>query len=173
MRFGPGILPRSVIHVAVAGVVAVTVASAVAAQDRYVAIFGGGFDRERLNRRGNWIYAIDIETGKTLLRANSSCGINAVTGCTPVYLGSIPSEPAALDVNEDGYLDYVYVGDMRGRMWRVDLTNLRRLASPPTGRFLLSGPTPPEWSGRSYRPTWRSGCAKPPPRTALRSLREL
>jgi Tfp pilus tip-associated adhesin PilY1 len=104
-------------------------------EDRYVAIFGGGFDRERLNRRGNWIYIIDIETGRTLLRANSSCGINAVAGCPPVYLGAIPSEPAALDVNEDGYLDYVYAGDMRGRMWRIDLTNLRRLASPPTGRF--------------------------------------
>jgi len=104
-------------------------------EDRYVAIFGGGFDRERLNRRGNWVYVIDIETGRVLYRANSSCGVNSAAGCTPLYLGSIPSEPAALDVNEDGYLDFVYVGDMRGRLWRIDLTDLRRLSSPPSGRF--------------------------------------
>ena len=53
-------------------------------EDRYVAIFGGGFDRERLNRRGNWLYMIDIETGHVLYRANSSCGINSGTGgCSP------------------------------------------------------------------------------------------
>jgi Tfp pilus tip-associated adhesin PilY1 len=104
--------------------------------DVYVAIFGGGFDRERLNRRGNWLYMIDVETGKTLYRANSSCGVNAGgAGCTPTYFGSIPSEPAALDLNGDGYLDFVYVGDMKGQMWRIDLTDLRRLASSPGSRW--------------------------------------
>jgi type IV pilus assembly protein PilY1 len=104
--------------------------------DVYVAIFGGGFDRERLNRRGNWLYMIDVETGKTLYRANSSCGVNAgVAGCTPTYFGSIPSEPAALDLNGDGYLDFVYVGDLKGQMWRIDLTDLRRLASSPGSRW--------------------------------------
>jgi Tfp pilus tip-associated adhesin PilY1 len=104
-------------------------------QDRYVAIFGGGFDRERLNRRGNWLYMVDVETGKVLYRANSSCGINAGGGCTPTYFGSIPSEPAAIDGNGDGIIDLVYVGDLKGRMWRIDLTDLRLLASAPTGRF--------------------------------------
>ena len=105
-------------------------------EDRYVAIFGGGFDRQRLNRRGNWIYMVDIETGNVLYRANSSCGVNSGSGsCSPTYLGSIPSEPAALDVNEDGYVDLVYVGDLKGQLWRLDLTDLRLLASQPTGRF--------------------------------------
>lgn len=104
-------------------------------RDHYVAIFGGGFDRQRMNRRGNWIYAIDVETGRVLYRANSSCGINATGGCTPTYFASIPSEPAAFDLNGDGYLDYVYVGDLKGQMWRIDLTDWRELASPPSGRF--------------------------------------
>ena len=103
-------------------------------EDHEVAIFGGGFDRERMNRRGNWLYMVDVETGKTLYRANSSCGINAV-GCTPTYFGSIPSDPAVLDVNGDGILDMIYVGDQKGQLWRVDLTDLRRLVSPPGGRF--------------------------------------
>jgi Tfp pilus tip-associated adhesin PilY1 len=103
--------------------------------DRYVAIFGGGFDRERKYKRGNWIYMVDVETGKTLYRANSSCGVNSVTGCTPTWFAPIPSEPAALDVNGDGYLDYVYVGDVKGQVWRIDLTDLRMLGTPPGGRW--------------------------------------
>jgi len=105
-------------------------------EDHYVAVFGGGFDRERRNRRGNWIYMVDIETGRVLYRVNSSCGINSGGGgCTPVYFGSIPSEPAALDLNGDGYLDFVYVGDVRGQLWRIDLTDLRLVSAPPSGAF--------------------------------------
>jgi Tfp pilus tip-associated adhesin PilY1 len=104
-------------------------------EDHYVAIFGGGFDRERLNRRGNSLYMVDVETGKVLYRANSSCGINTGSGCSPTYFASIPSEPAAIDGNGDGYIDVLYVGDLKGRMWRIDLTDLRFLTSPPSGRF--------------------------------------
>src|SRR5207244_12074752 len=89
--------------------------------ERYVALFGGGFDRERKNRRGNWFYIVDVETGTVLMKANSSCGVNAAAGCTPVYFGSIPSEPALLDPNFDGVADVVYVGDVKGPLWRVDL----------------------------------------------------
>jgi Tfp pilus tip-associated adhesin PilY1 len=104
--------------------------------DRYVAIFGGGFSRQRSNRHGNWLYIVDIETGRTLYRANSSCGVNSgAGGCTPTYFASIPSEVTALDFQGDGYLDRIYVGDLKGQLWRVDLSDLRTLASPPAGRF--------------------------------------
>jgi Tfp pilus tip-associated adhesin PilY1 len=104
-------------------------------EDRYVAIFGGGFDRERLNRRGNWLYIVDIETGHVLYRANSSCGINSGSGCSPTYFGSIASETSALDGNGDGIIDVLYVADLKGRVWKVDLSDLRLLSSPPSGRF--------------------------------------
>jgi Tfp pilus assembly protein, tip-associated adhesin PilY1 len=100
-------------------------------EDHYVAIFGGGFDRERKNRRGNWLYMVDIETGKTLYKVNSGTA-DLGSGNVTVNFGSIPSEPAALDYNDDGYLDLIYVGDLNGRLWRIDLTELRKLSSPPS-----------------------------------------
>ena len=39
--------------------------------ERYVALFGGGFDRERKNRRGNWFYIVDVETGFVLYKVRS------------------------------------------------------------------------------------------------------
>ncbi len=102
--------------------------------DRFVAVVGGGFDRERLDRRGNWLYMIDIETGHVLYRANSSCGINTGAGCSPTYFASIPSEPAALDSTGDGYLDLIYFGDQKGQLWRIDLSDLR-MGSAPASRW--------------------------------------
>jgi len=34
----------------------------------------------------------------------------------------MPSEPAAVDTNEDGYLDRIYAVTTAGRLYRIDLT---------------------------------------------------
>ena len=117
-------------------------ASSAVNEDHYVAIFGGGFDRERLNatctpacnRRGNWLYIVDVETGFALYKVNSGTA-NFGSGNKTVNFGSIPSGPAALDYDGDGYLDVIYVGDLKGQLWRVNLTDLRKLSSPPSGPF--------------------------------------
>ncbi len=134
-------------------------------EDRYAAIFGGGFDRERLNatcapacnRRGNWLYMVDIETGFALYKVNSGIA-NFGSGNVSVSFGSIPSGPAALDYDGDGYLDVIYVGDLKGQLWRVDLTELRMLSSPPSGRFankldLVSGTGQPFLFFQAPQPT--------------------
>src|SRR5262249_21439720 len=65
-------------------------------QDRYVAVFGGGMDPTRANTTGNWIYMVDIETGKVLYKRQ--------------VVGSVASKPAAVDTDLDGYIDTLYVG---------------------------------------------------------------
>ena len=82
-------------------------------EDRYVAIFGGGMDADSKSNpaaanEGNWLYIVDVETGKTLYKRQ--------------LIGAAPSEPAAVDTDQDGYIDRIYQGTIAGRLYRVDLT---------------------------------------------------
>jgi len=79
-------------------------------QDRQVAIFGGGFDRDNRNapQRGTWLYMVDLETGKALYKRQ--------------LVGAAPANPAVVDTNRDGYFDAVYIGTTAGYLYKVDLT---------------------------------------------------
>ncbi len=78
-------------------------------EDRWVAVFGGGFDPNNRNnpRRGNWIYMVDVETGKALYKRQVD--------------GAVPSTPAVVDFNNDGYLDAVYAGTTTGFLYKIDM----------------------------------------------------
>lgn len=78
-------------------------------RDVYVAIFGGGLDpNNKTNpQTGSWIYMVDIETGKAIYKRQIE--------------GGMPSEPAAVDTNGDGYLDRIYAGTTGGFIYRIDM----------------------------------------------------
>jgi type IV pilus assembly protein PilY1 len=73
---------------------------------RFVAVFGGGLDPADPSR-GRHLYMVDVETGRTLWK-------RAVDG-------SVPSEPAAVDTDQDGFLDTLYVGTTAGYLYKVDV----------------------------------------------------
>jgi hypothetical protein len=77
--------------------------------EKYVAIFGGGMDAERKNnpRRGNWLYMVDVETGKSIYKRR--------------LVGSVAADPAAVDVDVDGFLDILYVGTSAGFLYKINL----------------------------------------------------
>ena len=75
---------------------------------RYVAIFGGGMDPALPDLVGNFLYMVDIETGKVLYKRQLT--------------GSAPSEPAAVDTDQNGLLDTVYIGTTAGFMYKVDIS---------------------------------------------------
>jgi hypothetical protein len=80
--------------------------------DKHVMVVGGGFDPDGSKtapERGNWLYIIDTESGKAIYKRQ--------------LVGAAPSEPAAVDTNQDGYLDRIYIGTTLGQMYRVDLTD--------------------------------------------------
>jgi Tfp pilus tip-associated adhesin PilY1 len=94
--------------------------------DRYVAIFGGGFDPNFTPGtdppgaaiQGRALYVVNVETGKILYKATQ--GVN--DGGTTVQFAPMPAAPGVVDFNDDGYLDVAYIGDLNGRMWELDLT---------------------------------------------------
>jgi outer membrane protein assembly factor BamB len=85
---------------------------------RFVAVFGGGLDPADASL-GQHLYMVDVETGTTLWK-------RAVTG-------PVPSEPAAVDTDRDGFLDTLYVGTAAGYLYKVDLAAPGEL-DPSTGR---------------------------------------
>jgi Tfp pilus tip-associated adhesin PilY1 len=81
-------------------------------------VFGGGLDPAHASR-GQHLYMVDVETGKTLWKR--------------AVLGAVPSEPAAVDTDRDGFLDTIYAGTVAGSLYKVDVRAPGDL-DPTTGR---------------------------------------
>ena len=87
--------------------------------DKWVAFFGGGFNSGANNSSGNGFFAIDLSNGAKLWQYSN------VSGSTDdrKYMNfSLAASPAAVDLNNDGYIDRVYVGDIGGQIWKFDLS---------------------------------------------------
>jgi hypothetical protein len=97
--------------------------------DRYVAIFGGGFDAsftpgDRVLQKlpkGRALYMVDVETGQILFKTTEGGTPDGSGGFNAVPFAPMPSPAAVADYNDDGYLDVVYIGDVNGNMWRMSL----------------------------------------------------
>ncbi|MCP4202629.1 MAG: hypothetical protein GY769_11925 [bacterium] len=93
--------------------------------DMYVAVFGGGLDpdfkRNPVGNQvsGNFLYMVDIETGKMVYkrRIDKTKFFSVVTAPA-----STPSEPAAVDTDQDSYLDTIYIGNTAGYLYKVDIS---------------------------------------------------
>jgi type IV pilus assembly protein PilY1 len=89
-----------------------------------VVIFGGGFDRAYDNQ----LASVSGPTGRGIYI------VNALTGDFLAHIehagmqDSIPSPVSAVDTSGDGLVDRIYVGDLGGRVWRVDLVAGNRQA---------------------------------------------
>jgi len=80
---------------------------------RFVALFGNGIN----STSGKPVlFAVDIQTGKVLSRLTPSdtkyAGRNGLLNIAPVALA-----------NNNGITDTVYAGDMKGNLWKFDLSN--------------------------------------------------
>jgi hypothetical protein len=76
-------------------------------EDRFVAVFGGGVGDDPSTVTGNYVYMVDLETGKTLYKKKVE--------------GSVPADVAAVDLNGDGYLDTLYFGTTSGFLYKASL----------------------------------------------------
>lgn len=77
---------------------------------KFAAFIAGG--HSTTDNKGNSFYIADIETGTILKHFTVGDATN-----------KIPSNVTAFDADEDGYIDYIYFGDIKGTLWKVDIRN--------------------------------------------------
>lgn len=91
--------------------------------ERWVAVVGGGYDVSGDPNNagysasavaGRGLYMIDMKTGQVLAQKIFGSGAGEVADMR--Y--AIPSTPAVLDLDFDGFADVVYVGDLGGNLWK-------------------------------------------------------
>lgn len=112
-----------------------------------VAFISGGYDDTHQDpqpplappdAKGTAIYVVDILTGNPIW-------VYSRTTKNSEMKYSIPSDIAQVDVNGDGKIDRLYVGDMGGRIWRFDIGDVNQTASW-TGKIIFNG------SGKIFYP---------------------
>ncbi|MCJ7784907.1 MAG: hypothetical protein MUP41_13320, partial [Desulfobacterales bacterium] len=87
---------------------------------RWVAFIGGGFDTDHdldtapsSDDLGTAVYVVDIFDGSLVTGFTSST--------YPEMTHAIPSDIVRVDTNYDGKIERLYVGDLGGQMWRMNI----------------------------------------------------
>ena len=121
---------------------------------KYVAFVGGGYDTASNNNTGKAVFAIDLSNGSKLWQYYNTGSADALK-----MNFSIPASPAVVDLDGDGNLDRVYVGDIGGQLWKFDVSTAATFSSGLvnnwTGKRLFNSDTSaanPPASG-AYYPT--------------------
>jgi hypothetical protein len=96
---------------------------------RWVAFMGSGYDNDTSYVVGDRFYAIRVDTGEVIRNtpAVTQVDTSSLGGGRSAYryaniVATIPGSPTAVDLDRNGFLDTVYVGDLDGRLYRMDVT---------------------------------------------------
>ena len=112
-----------------------------------VLIFAGGYDPHQdsvttisTDTMGNAIYMVDASTGALIWKAGDN-STDTLKLSDMKY--SIPGDIRAVDINNDGLADQLYVGDTGGQLWRFDINNGATTSNLVTGGVIadVSGTT--------------------------------
>jgi type IV pilus assembly protein PilY1 len=118
----------------------------IGSNDTFVAFFGGGYDTASNNAHGKAFFAVDLSNGTKLWEY-----YNSGVGDDRQYMNfSLTENSTAVDLDNNGYVDHVYVGDTGGQLWKFDVS--ANATSSWLGKRLFvavpSQPNPPaagEW----------------------------
>jgi type IV pilus assembly protein PilY1 len=106
--------------------------------EKTVAFVGGGYDTANNNATGKSFFVIDVSNGSLLWEYYNSGG---TTDRSKMNF-SIPASPRAVDLDADGFVDQVFVGDVGGQLWKFDVSAVGTLVSGVvtnwTGRRLFA-----------------------------------
>ena len=113
----------------------------VGATSRNVLIFGGGYDEDQDSKLlrssdtvGNSVFIVDADSGELIWSASKTdADLNL-----PEMEYSIPARISVIDRNNDGLADHMYVADMGGQLFRLDIHNGESVVDLVTGGLLAN-----------------------------------
>src|SRR5262245_10622238 len=120
--------------------------------DQYVMFVGGGYNTDKNNEAGNPLpspptpptafFVIDLATGALVWSYDKTAGGDAT------YMNfSLAANPTEVDLDNNGYVDHVYIGDVGGQLWKFEFPVSATSTSSWQGRRLFaaspSQPNPP------------------------------
>jgi type IV pilus assembly protein PilY1 len=127
-----------------------------AGNERWVGFIGGGFNAASCvtntgassdcstvaTQAGKGFYVVDLKTGTIIWKYTAAnAGNNASTGMN----FSMPAAPYAVDMDGDGFIDTVYMGDLGGNIWRFRLCSSALATSKPS-----CGSSSGDWTGSLF-----------------------
>jgi type IV pilus assembly protein PilY1 len=107
--------------------IALGTATAGQAVSKTVLIFAGGYDAAQdsgfaSGGLGNAIYIVDPSDGSRLFWISGTDHVASDGVTVPGMDYPIPSDVSLMDSDGDGITDRLYVGDLGGNLWRIDLS---------------------------------------------------
>jgi type IV pilus assembly protein PilY1 len=86
--------------------------------DKFVGFFGGGYDTASNNAHGQAFFAVDLSNGTKLWEYYKDG-----TSDDRQYMNfSLTENSTAVDLDNNGYVDRVYIGDTGGQLWKFDVS---------------------------------------------------
>lgn len=126
--------------------------------EKWVGFIGGGVDPTdptgTTSNAGKGFFVVDLKTGQILWKFTYGATATSTSagGTSPLMTFPMPASPMPVDLDNDGFIDTVYVGDLGGNMWRFRLCP-RDPNCSSCGSASYTGPsctscTTLDWKGR-------------------------
>jgi type IV pilus assembly protein PilY1 len=116
--------------------------------DTFVAFVGGGYDTASNNAHGKAFFALDLSNGSLLWQY-----YNDGTSDDRQYMNfSLTENSTAVDLDNNGYVDRVYIGDTGGQLWKFDVSDQTSTTNWKGKRLFTAAPsqTNPPATGEFY-----------------------
>jgi len=94
--------------------------------ERWIFFVGSGYDNNTSRVVGNRFYVARLDNGQILVNrsvANVNTNSTSHPRRYPDSYVAFPGSPTAVDTNHDGRTDVAYIGDLDGRLYRMDVTS--------------------------------------------------
>jgi len=90
-------------------------------ESTWVAFTGSGYDNMEGGNEGNRFYAVDLEIGEAFWVWDAG-EVDTTETFGQNIDNAIPGSSSIVDIDQDGYSDRIYFGDLDGRIWKVNVS---------------------------------------------------